>query len=131
MRRHHARCRSTARVTRRLLGDRDDDALWISNRGTRLSSHQIFKDVARVTKKCLGLSCAPHMFRDADATTVHARAPELASKINIALGKRPDMTHRHYVAPSPQATIDASKRAGAIFDRRRCFATKLKPRMNR
>jgi site-specific recombinase XerC len=99
-----------------LLGDRDDDALWITNRGTRLSSHQIYTDVVRVTEERFGLSCAPHMFRDAYATTVHERAPDLASKINIPLGNRPAMTHEHYVAPSPHATIDASKRAGAIFD---------------
>jgi hypothetical protein len=84
-------------------------ALWVSNRGTRLSRLQTWKHVRHLTRSC------PQLFRDSYATTLEQLQPGTSG--HRTLGHTPFTHYDRYVARTPEMTIAAARRAGAILDK--------------
>lgn len=71
--------------------------LWLSREGTRLSHNHAHFRICRHTAAAFGQPVNPHLFRDALATTVAVRRPELIGIVTPLLGHHSIATaQRHY-----------------------------------
>ncbi|MCG8014622.1 MAG: tyrosine-type recombinase/integrase [Candidatus Thiodiazotropha sp. 'RUGA'] len=92
-------------VRPRLLGDHDDDHLWISARGRGLSDSRLYERVCHHTEAALGVRINLHLFRDCAATTLANEDPDHVLAVAPLLGHADLKTaDRHYIhAQSRQA----------------------------
>jgi integrase len=73
------------------------DALWLSGEGRALGAKQAHYRICRRTAAAFGLPVNPHLFRDALATTIAVRRPELIGMVTPLLGHGSIATaQRHY-----------------------------------
>ncbi|MEW8437155.1 MAG: site-specific integrase [Candidatus Thiodiazotropha taylori] len=88
-----------------LLGDHNDNHLWISARGGALSDSQLYARICGHTEAILGVCINPHLFRDCAATTLANEDPDHVMTIAPLLGHADLKTaDRHYIhAQSRQA----------------------------
>jgi site-specific recombinase XerD len=92
-----------------LLGDHDDDHLWISARGQALSDAQIYARICRHTETVLGVRINPHLFRDCAATTLANEDPDHVMSVAPLLGhadlKTADQHYSRRAAQRYQETL--------------------------
>ncbi len=69
--------RYLARYRPRLLGESEDDHLWISWRGAPLAESGVYACVMARTKAAFGIGIPPHRFRDCAVTSLGETDPEL------------------------------------------------------
>ena len=73
------------------------DALWLSGEGGALGTNHVRHRICRHTEIAFGKPVNPHLFRDAIATTIAVRRPELVGIVTPLLGHRSVVTaQRHY-----------------------------------
>jgi site-specific recombinase XerD len=96
----------------------ETDALWISDRSSTLSRTAAHYRLTTITKRELGVSINPHLFRDCAATAIMIEDPEHARIAAIVLGHASlATTERYYVQAQ---VIEAARRyQGFILERRR------------
>ncbi len=108
-----------------LLGDKTNDRLWISTRGTAMSEQAVYQQVCTVTQKILGEPINPHLFRDCAATSIVVDDPEHAMIVARILGHRTLKTaERHYIHAG---NIKAARVIGAIITKIRADARRKSP----
>jgi integrase/recombinase XerD len=97
-----------------LLQGRVSDALWITQRGNRMSADSFSGGLALLTKRHFGLTLRPHAFRSIAATSIAEYAPEHVGIIRDVLGHASlDMAERHYNRASG---VHAGTRLQALMD---------------
>jgi site-specific recombinase XerC len=79
-----------------LLGGKTDDALWISNRGRKLSAKSLSERVRLWTGARFGKAFGPHLFRHALSTTAVLKAPDSPGLAAALLGISKPVLERHY-----------------------------------
>lgn len=90
----------------------DDDLLWVGRRGTSMDGHEIFQRITTVTKRHLGRSVNPHLFRDCVATTVAIHDSRHVGIVTHVLGHTHASSKKFYV----QATsFHAARRHRAVI----------------
>lgn len=95
-----------------LLGDRNSEYLWVSKIGKRLKPNHVSERITKVTKRELGKSITPHMFRHCAATSIAETSPELARIIKPLLAHTTNQTQERYynrasILKASQRHIDA------------------------
>ena len=80
-----------------LLGKQTHDALWITPRGTAMTTQDIQNRVRRLTRQRFGQSFGPHRFRHAIATTAVLRDPTHPGLAAGLLGITGTVIEEHYV----------------------------------
>ena len=79
-----------------LLGDADEDALWISAIGTRLSESAIQTMLVRRSRRRFGVAFSAHRFRHMAATTLPLRRPDRPGLGAAVLGVSKQVVEQHY-----------------------------------
>ncbi|KDM68272.1 tyrosine-type recombinase/integrase [Acidiphilium sp. JA12-A1] len=79
-----------------LLGESEEDALWISAIGTRLSERAIQAMLARRSKRRFGVAFSAHRFRHMVATTLPLRRPDRPGLGAAVLGVSKQVVEQHY-----------------------------------
>lgn len=80
-----------------LLEGREDDHVWISWRGRRLSDDSLTHKVCQQTRKAFGHAVSPHLFRDCAVTTLGEESPEDVWLAQALLHHSdPRVTEAHY-----------------------------------
>ncbi len=109
-----------------LLGGRESDALWISDRGNALCEDSFSSGLVLVTRRAFGLTLRPHSFRHVAATSVSAYAPDDVGIIKIILGHATmKMANAHY---NRATGVAASKKVQDIYSSARATLRKRGPR---
>lgn len=98
-----------------LLRGRVDDALWINQRGTRLTAKAIGHIVHNRSNARFGQGFHPHTFRHALATTAALHCPEHPGLAAAVLGISTGIVEQHY---NRAGQIQASRRLTALVERR-------------
>ena len=65
--------------------------LWISTRGTAMTSHAFYYGITRISDELLGAPLNPHLLRDCAASALSSDAPEYILAASRILGHR-DLT---------------------------------------
>jgi site-specific recombinase XerC len=90
------------------------DALWISKRGTAMTSRSVPGPIRKRTADAFGQPIPPHWFRDCTATTVALEDPKHVSDIRHLLDHTSRQTaERHY---NQANGLEASRRFQALLD---------------
>ena len=90
--------------------------LWVSNKGTPLPDYSIYLRIVTLTRARFGHPINPHLFRDADATTMAVEDPDHVRLAAPLLGHRsPSPTERHY---QQAKSLDAHRRFLSVIKRR-------------
>lgn len=79
-----------------LLGDSNDDALWISVTGTRLTEQAIQTMLVRRSRRRFGVAFSAHRFRHMVATTLPLRRPDRPGLGAAVLGVSKQIIEQHY-----------------------------------
>jgi len=87
-------------------GGYSGNRLWVSSRGGEQSLISIYKNVVSTTRRELGITVGPHLFRDAIATAMASSSPAQASGARLRLGNTLEVVERHY---SHASTLEASR----------------------
>ncbi len=91
-----------------LLAGQVSDFLWISKEGHRMLDHHVSKRIVKVTKREIGLSISPHLFRHCAATSIAETSPELARIIRPLLAHTRITTSERYY--NRASVLQASRR---------------------
>ncbi len=91
-----------------LLAGQVSDFLWISKEGHRMRDHHVSKRIVKVTKRELGSSICPHLFRHCAATSIAETSPELARIIRPLLAHTRITTSERYY--NRASVLQASRR---------------------
>jgi len=62
--------------------------LWISTRGTAMTSHAFYYGITRISDELLGAPLNPHLLRDCAASSMSSEAPEYVLAASRILGHR-------------------------------------------
>ena len=109
-------------VRPRLMGGRDHDGLWPSNKGGPLSGSHIYSIARQRTLMRFGKAMGLHDFRRAGATFIAMDAPDKIGLIPGALQHAsPDVSEQHY---NLAQSVEASRRFAAHLAKTRA---KLRP----
>jgi integrase/recombinase XerD len=96
-----------------LLGGTESTALWISQRGNRLSQDSFTSGLALLTERHFGVALRPHAFRHIAATSIAEVDPCHVGIIRDILGHATlDMAERHYNRAS---AVTAGKRMQSLL----------------
>jgi integrase len=89
------------------------DAVWISQRGTRLMDEDLGFQIFVRTRRKFGRGLFPHMFRDCAATAVAIDNPKHIGDASLILGHADHRTtERHY---NHARSLEASRRHAAML----------------
>lgn len=109
-------------VRPRLMGGRDHDGLWPSNKGCPLSGNQIYSIVRAQVFARFGKAMSLHDFRKAGATFIAMEAPDMIGLIpGVLHHASPDVGEQYY---NLAQSVGASRRFAAYLERTRA---KLRP----
>ena len=98
-------------------GDAQHAYLWTDSKGRPLQPVYLAERIAEATRKILGVSVSPHLFRDAAATSLARLSPQDAKLIRPLLGHQSfGVAERHYIQAS---MIEAGRDYAAVIDRLR------------
>lgn len=81
-----------------LAGGYDDDALFISYQGLRLSGNSIYKIVKKWTKEALGIELSPHKLRGGFITIMIDETGDIAATSEAVGHKNVSTTQRYYAS---------------------------------
>jgi integrase len=91
-----------------LLRNGKTDYLWLNGAGNRYQPGGLSQRIAMLTRRHLGVSLSPHLFRDCAATTIATDAPEHTLIIALLLGHKTfNTTEKHY---NHATCLDAARR---------------------
>lgn len=99
-----------------LLADRQNDALWISARGTPLAAKGIAERILKLSRARFGIAFGPHRFRHAIATSSALRDPANPGLAAGVLGGSAKVIERHY---NRAGQIHAASQYAKIIAQRR------------
>lgn len=96
-----------------LLGDKDHDALWVSQRGNRMTEDSFSSGLVLLTERVFGLTLRPHAFRHVAATSIATYAPEHVGIIRDILGHATlRMAEQHY---NRATAVEASRKLQVVL----------------
>ena len=91
------------------------DRLWITQDGTWLRPHAVFKQVTVLTRQRLGVAVNPHLFRHCAATTIAIEDPKHVMIIKSVLAHRSLATGEKYY--NLAGSIEANRRHQGVLRR--------------
>lgn len=96
--------------------------LWISTRGTAMSSHALYYAITRVSERLLGAPLNPHLLRDCAVSTITSNAPDFTLAAARVLGhSQLSTTLTHYDQAS---MLKAAQRHADIVEEIKTAASK-------
>ena len=98
-----------------LLGRGSSDRLWITQDGTWLRPHVVFKQVTVLTRRRLGVAVNPHLFRHCAATSIAIEDPKHVMIIKSVLAHRSLATGEKYY--NQAGSIEANRRHQGVLRR--------------
>ena len=94
----------------------DDGLMWIGRRGRAMVEYEIWQRITKVTKRHLGHSINPHLFRDCVATAVAIHDPKHIGIVTPVLGHTHASSKKYY---NQATSFHAAQRHQAVIARLR------------